>query len=601
MTAGKPPTRAVLYARQSVSDPEGIEIQLEKGRALALSRGFEIVGEYIDDGVSGYRARDEKTDFTRLLQDARERRFEVVIVRKLDRLGRSLSALEALTTAKAQLVTTDGEVDLTTVSGRLVANVLTSVARAESETKAERRVNRNDDRRRDGIPTSGRVPYGYRWITTKERAERGTDEAYELDDERAADVRGIFEAFLGGVPLGSIARDLNVAGKRTVPTKRHPDGVPFSPTSVRRMLMNPYYAALLPREAPKDGQHYNQSQITADDCVPGRWPAIVKPEQWSAAKAKLAHPDRKTSPGPTRRWLLSGLAICGGHGKRDDAAITERALATTGRPAAADLTRQEIAEAAGALAEERCGQPIRTGGGEKGIHSYRCGSMAHFMRRGAPLDEFIERLVIARLTAPDAAGLLIDRERPDVDTLSAELTRLEAVRRELGDDRDEGLIGRVEYQRRLKRVDEKLSATRGELEAGSLVEPLRGLVGAPDVHGVWGQLPLGHKRAVIEALMTIVVYSVGQGNRRNMTDEAMANTLSIVWRRSDGSAAPSTDPARQPAPTDELSRQRERNRQRDGLLSTPNCPECLHRMEPAGIAGEAPGWRCVECGRVVRV
>lgn len=530
MTPKKHRTRAAIYARQSVSDSEGIGIQLEKGRALAASRDFVVIGEYVDDGVSGYKAREEGTAFARMLDDARARRFDVVIVRKLDRLGRSLSALEALTTAKAQVVTTDGEVDLTTVNGRLMANLLTSVARAESETKAERRVNRNDERRKEGIPTSGRVPYGYRWVTAKKRAERGTDEAYELDGERAADVRGIFEAFLGGVPLGSIARDLNTAGKRTMPTKRHPEGVPFSPTSVRRMLMNPYYAALLPREAPKDGAHYDQSSVDVDDCVPGRWPAIVTAAQWQAAKKKLEHPERKTSPGPTRRWLLSGLAICGGQGKRDDAAIEVRALQATGRDDAAELTPQEIAEAAAALAEERCGMPIRAGGGEKGIHSYRCGSMAHFMRRGDPLDDFITRLVVARLAAPDAADLLIDRERPDAEALSAELTRLEAVRRELGDDRDEGLIGRAEYQRRLKRVDAKLAEVRGKLERGAVVEPLRDLVGADDVRAVWDGLTLGRKRTVIEALMTIVVYSVGQGNRRNMPDAAMAGTLSILWR-----------------------------------------------------------------------
>lgn len=529
MTPKKPQTRAALYARQSVSDTEGIGIQLEKGRALAAARDFIVVGEYIDDGVSGYKAREEGTAFARLLDDARMRRVDVVIVRKLDRLGRSLSALEALTTAKAQVVTTDGEVDLTTVNGRLMANLLTSVARAESETKAERRVNRNDERRKEGIPTSGRVPYGYRWIPTKERAESGSDEAYALDGDRAIDVRGIFDAFLGGVPLGSIARDLNQAGRRTVATKRHADGVPFSPTSVRRILMNPYYAALLPREAPKDGQQYDQSQIDADDCVPGRWPAIVRAEEWRAAKAKLAHPERKTSPGPTRRWLLSGLAICGGHGRRDDAAIAEVALRVSGKADAGDLTPDEIAEAAVALAEERCGELIRAGGGEKGIHSYRCGSMAHFMRRGHPLDDFIERLVVARLAAPDAADLLIDRERPDAGALTAELTRLEAVRRELGDDRDEGLIGRAEYQRRLKRVDTRLAEVRGKLEKGAVVEPLRDLVGAEDVRAVWDGLTLGRKRAVIEALMTIVVHSVGQGNRRNMPDAAMAGTLSILW------------------------------------------------------------------------
>ncbi|WP_315071656.1 recombinase family protein [uncultured Microbacterium sp.] len=479
------PLRAAIYARQSVAEPEGIRRQVEACRALADARDYLVVDTYEDDSVSGYRERGEGTAFARMLADARAGKFDVLIVRKLDRLGRSLAALEALTAAKVNTVTTDGALDLASPSGRLVANVLTSVARAESEVKAERRVFANADRRTKGVPTSGRVPYGYIWVPMAERGDSGT--AYVLDDERAPDVRRIYDEFLAGVPLGSIARDLNLAGRRTLPTKRHPEGVPFSPTTLRRILMSPYYAALLPLPR-EDGGVYDQRDITRDSCVEGAWPAIVTVDEWAEAKTRLEHPERKTSPGPTRKWLLSGIALCG-----------------------------------------VCKQPVRAGGGERGIHSYRCGSMAHFMRRGVPLDDFVERLVVARLERPDAVDLLVDRERPDVDALRAERRRLEVSLRELGDDHDDGLVGRAEYQRRLKRLNARVAELDGKLQAGANVEPLRDLVGASNVRGAWDALPLGRKRAVLEALLTIEVHSVGQGNRRNMPDEAMARTLTITW------------------------------------------------------------------------
>ncbi|WP_426621459.1 recombinase family protein [Microbacterium sp. As-52] len=479
--------RAALYARQSVAEPEGIARQVEACQQLADARDYLVVETYTDDAVSGYKARGEGTAFARMLEDARAGLFDVLIVRKLDRLGRSLSALEALNAARVQLVTTDGAVDLTSASGRLIANVLTSVARAESEVKAERRVFANADRRGRGIPTSGRVPYGYKWVTTAERRERGTIEAYELDGERAPDVRRIYDEFLAGVPLGSIARDLTVDGRRTAPTKRHPEGVPFTPTTLRRMLMSPYYAALLPLPGD-DGAVYDQRAITRDTCEPGAWPAIVTADEWAEAKTRLEHPERKTSPGPTRKWLLSGIALCG-----------------------------------------VCKQPIRAGGGEAGIHSYRCGSMAHFMRRGVPLDDFVERLIVARLERDDAVDLLVDRERPDVDALRAERRRLEVSIRQAGDDEQDGLITRPERVRLTKRANARIAELDGKLQAGANVEPLRDLVGAADVRGAWDALPLGRKRAVLEALMTIEVHSVGQGNRRNMPDEAMARTLTITW------------------------------------------------------------------------
>lgn len=492
MTPKKSTVRAAIYARQSVEADERLADQIEACEHLAAARGFELVETYRDNNVSGYKARGEGTAFARMLDDAHAGRFDVLIVRKLDRLGRSLSAIEALTVAKVAVVTSDGEVDLTTVNGRLMANLLTSVARAESETKAERRVFANAQRRlreSGGVPTSGRVPYGYTWIPTAERDESG--HAYALDPERAGDVREIFDAFLAGVPLGSIARDLNAAGKRTKPTKAQPEGVPFTPTTLRRMLMSPYYAALLPLPvADGETRPYDQRAISRATTRPGAWPAIVTPEEWEAAKARLEHPERKTSPGPTRRWLLSGLAVCGAEG---------------------------------------CRKPIRAGGGEKGVHSYRCASMAHFMRRGDPLDSFVERVVIARLSRPDAVDLLDERERGDADELRAERRRLETAIRQAGDDEMDGLIDRAERIRLTKRANARIAELDDKLRSGADVDALAGIVGSDDVAATWHALPLGKKRAVLEALATVVVYSVGQGNRRRMSDEAMSRTVAFEW------------------------------------------------------------------------
>ncbi|MBD8012811.1 zf-TFIIB domain-containing protein [Microbacterium sp. Re1] len=49
---------------------------------------------------------------------------------------------------------------------------------------------------------------------------------------------------------------------------------------------------------------------------------------------------------------------------------------------------------------------------------------------------------------------------------------------------------------------------------------------------------------------------------------------------------------------DDFERQRQLRVERDALaFDTPNCPTCLHRMEPAEVDGE-PVWRCPECGRI---
>jgi hypothetical protein len=253
--------------------------------------------------------------------------------------------------------------------------------------------------------------------------------------------------------------------------------------------MSPYYAALLP--LPPEGgwgEGYDQAAIDRATCVPGDWPAIVTPEEWEEAKARLAHPERKTSPGPSRKWLLSGLALCG-----------------------------------------VCREPIRAGGGERGVHSYRCRSMAHFMRRGVPLDDFIERVVIERLSRPDAIDLLADRERPDTEALRAERRRLEVAVRQAGDDEQDGLIDRAERVRLTKRANTRIAEVDELLRGGVDTNALAEVVGRDDVAAAWHALPLGRRRAILEALATVVVHSVGQGNRRRMSDEAMARTVTIEW------------------------------------------------------------------------
>jgi DNA invertase Pin-like site-specific DNA recombinase len=78
--------RAALYLRVSTLDqhPETQGIEL---RQFARQRGFDIVEEYVDHGVSGTKVRRPALD--RLLKDAHRRRFDALLVWSCDRLARS--------------------------------------------------------------------------------------------------------------------------------------------------------------------------------------------------------------------------------------------------------------------------------------------------------------------------------------------------------------------------------------------------------------------------------------------------------------------------------------------------------------------------------
>ena len=89
--------RAAIYARVSTQD-QNCELQVRELREYAGRRGWNLVGEYVDTGWSGAKASRPQLD--QLMKDSAMRRFDAVIVWKLDRFGRSvrncLDGIEAL-------------------------------------------------------------------------------------------------------------------------------------------------------------------------------------------------------------------------------------------------------------------------------------------------------------------------------------------------------------------------------------------------------------------------------------------------------------------------------------------------------------------------
>ena len=78
-----------IYARVSTLNGQDPEMQLREMREYAARRGWEISDEYTDHGVSG--SSESRPELNRLMADAQQRRFDAVLVWKVDRFGRSLS------------------------------------------------------------------------------------------------------------------------------------------------------------------------------------------------------------------------------------------------------------------------------------------------------------------------------------------------------------------------------------------------------------------------------------------------------------------------------------------------------------------------------
>jgi DNA invertase Pin-like site-specific DNA recombinase len=133
--------RAALYMRVSTKNHgQTTETQAVALRDYAAHRGFEIVQEYRDEGVSG--SKDSRPALDRLMKDARTRRFDVVIVARFDRFARSVShllrALEEFSHLGVDFVSLSESIDTSTPVGRMIFTVLGAVAELERNLIKER-------------------------------------------------------------------------------------------------------------------------------------------------------------------------------------------------------------------------------------------------------------------------------------------------------------------------------------------------------------------------------------------------------------------------------------------------------------------------------
>src|SRR5688572_29222424 len=131
--------RAAIYTRVSTHQqtPENQTLALEQ---YAAARGWTITARYCDPGISG--TKECRPQLDALMADARRRRFDVVLVWKLDRFGRNLrhliTAIAELAAVGIQFASLNESIDTATPSGRLMLNLLGSFAEFERDRIAER-------------------------------------------------------------------------------------------------------------------------------------------------------------------------------------------------------------------------------------------------------------------------------------------------------------------------------------------------------------------------------------------------------------------------------------------------------------------------------
>jgi DNA invertase Pin-like site-specific DNA recombinase len=442
----------------------GIDRQRDAIHQHCARRGWPAPTEYVDNSVGAWSPRGPGTAYARLIADARARRITAIVVWDLDRLTRAPTEVEdwitICETTGLRLVTIHGDIDTSTEAGRLYLRIMGAVARHEVEHKAARQKAASAQRSARGLPPTG--PRAFGW----------TADGMTLIPAEAVAVADACAALLAGQSLRSIARTWNAAGLTTTP--RRPAGskpgtekehTPWAPYSVRGVLANPRIAGLRARKIGRD-----RWMVVG----PGKWPTLVGEETWQAVSATLADPARRTTDQTVRRYLLSGIGVCG-----------------------------------------VCGAPVTSGGRSRPtVRTYRCGPANHMCRSAEPVDEYVTAATLRVLGLPGWAGLMRPDMQVEAKRLRTELLAKRARMASLADLVADGTLTTDAVRSASARLREEIETAETELADAGRIDVLAGFAGMCAAGDRWREITMEERRTVVAALFEVTILPPGRGARR---------------------------------------------------------------------------------------
>lgn len=463
--------RAAIYARIS-RNPDGtstgVDRQEQDCRQVVERNGWQLVEVYTDDDVSAFKGKDRPA-WTRMLRDAGDGRVDVVVAWHDDRLWRNVVEQQTVFVQLAGYGVNHVQVagrtyDTASADDSFLSGIQALVAQKESADKSRRLIRQRQELAASGAPhVGGRRPFGY---------ER---DMVTIRPDEAAIVRDLVDRYLGGEPVGTLARWMN---EQQIPTVSGKVGG-WRQSTLTGLLGGARIAGL----------RVHRGEIIGE----GAWPAIIDRDTHERVRARLGDPRGRTRHDTRRSRLLSSLLVCGQCGQIMSAA-RERTLKSGPRAGRTVGARYSCATSAGR--PEACGR--------RAI-------------RAAGLEEYVTEMVLAAIATPAAAGPATTR-RTETDqasvaaltaTLRDEQQRLDDLAVAFADgaiDRSQLVAGSErtrarmdEVRRQIRRIDRASILTDLPADGTAIVQ-------------LWDGQTMAWRRRVIAALIESI--EIGPGTKQ---------------------------------------------------------------------------------------
>ena len=302
------PRRVAAYIRYSSemqNDSFSLEAQERQIRRRARQDGDEVVAVYSDPARSAYKDV-KRPGLKQALADARQKKYDVLYVHKVDRLARrlerSLQIVKMLQAYGVSFKAVEQNFDLTTPDGKLLFHMLSSLGEFYSDNLSQETRKGKRERALQGLH-NGWVPFGYR-----SEVINGHKQAV-IDPETGPAVKKAFELYATGrYSDRQVAEYLAEEGYRT---RR---GRMISKAMVRDMLMNPFYIGRLRyRGEEQKGRHYRYVES-----IPGIHEPLISEELFERCQAVRAKRRRTVKTLQATRWvyMLNRVVVCARCGRK---------------------------------------------------------------------------------------------------------------------------------------------------------------------------------------------------------------------------------------------------------------------------------------------
>ena len=288
----KSTNKVAIYVRVSTTSQleEGYSIDEQKAKLTSYCdiKDWNIYEIYTDGGFSG--SNTERPALEQLIRDAERKKFDTVLVYKLDRLSRSqkdtLFLIEDVFIKNGiEFLSLQENFDTSTPFGKAMIGLLSVFAQLEREQIKERMQLGKLGRAKAGKSMMwARTSYGYDY-----QKETGS---LTINPAQSLVVKYIFERYLAGRSITKLRDDLN---------EKYPKEISWNYRAVRGILSNPVYCG------------YNQYK---GQLFPGEHEPIISEDVYKRTQEELKIRQRtaaeKTNPRPFQaKYMLSGLAQCG--------------------------------------------------------------------------------------------------------------------------------------------------------------------------------------------------------------------------------------------------------------------------------------------------